>query len=59
MLQIYAYVYQKMMDFQRGRFDHQKLTTNGFFETIHKIFHVKIHPHYSHVTGKIIKIIMD
>ena len=48
-----------MMDFQRGRFDHQKLTTNGFFETIHKIFHVKIHPHHSHVTGKIIKIIMD
>ena len=53
-LQIYTYVYQKTMDFLRGRFDHQTLTTNGFFETIHKTINVKIYFHYLHVTGKII-----
>ena len=53
-LQIYASVYQKLMDFPRGKFDHQTLTTNDFFETIHKIVNVKVHLHHSYVTGKII-----
>ena len=53
MLQTYAYVYKKIMDFPRTKFYHQTLTSNGFFETIHKIINVKIHLYHSHVTGKI------
>lgn len=41
------------MDFPRSSFDHQTLTTNGFFKTICKIINVKIQFHHSHVTGKI------
>lgn len=58
-LQIYAYVYQKIMNFPRGRFDHQTLKTKELFETIHKIVNVKVHLHHSRVTGKIIRYAHD
>ena len=53
MLQTYACVYQRLMDFPQGKFDYETLTTIIFFENIHKITNVKIHLHRSHVTGKI------
>ena len=40
-LQIYAFVYQRIMDFPRGCF-------------VHKIINVKAHLHHSHITGNII-----
>ena len=53
-LQTYAFVYQRLMDFPEDRFVYETLTTINFFESIHRIINVKIHLHYSHVTGKII-----
>ena len=41
-LQLYAFVYQRIMDFPRGRFDYETLTTNSLFKSIHKIINVKV-----------------
>ena len=45
-LQIYEFVYQRLMDFPLGRFDYQTFTTIIFFENIPKIINVKIHLHH-------------
>ena len=42
------------MDFPRGRFYYETLTTNSLFESIRKIINVKVHLHYSHFRGKLI-----
>ena len=53
-LQIYAFVYQRIMDFPQCKFDYETVTTNDLFIYVHKIINVKIHLHHSHVTGKIL-----
>ena len=53
-LQIYVFVYQKLMDFPSGRVDFDSLTTQDLFESVHRVVIVKIHLHHSHVTGKIL-----
>ena len=52
-LQIYAFVYKRIMDFPQNTFDYETLTTNDLFVYVHKIINVKIHIHHWHVTGKI------
>ena len=52
-LKLYAYVYQKIMDFPQGKFDYETLTTHDLFVYVHKI-NVKIHLYHSHITGKIL-----
>ena len=55
MLQIYAFVYQMLMDFlTTSRFaKFEMLTMLDLFKTVHRVIIVKIHLHHSHVTGKI------
>ena len=53
-LQIYAFVYQRIMDFSHGCFDYETLTTNDLFDSVHKIINVKAHLHHSHITRNII-----
>ena len=53
-LQIYGFVYQRVMDFPQGYFDYETLTTNGLFDSVHKIINVKTHLHHSHITRNII-----
>ena len=53
-LQIYAFVYQRIMDFPQGCFDYETLTTNDLFDSVHKIINVKTHLYHSHITGNII-----
>ena len=53
-LQLYAYVYQKIMDFPQGRFDYETLTTHDLFVYVHKIINLKIHLHHSHIRGKVL-----
>ena len=53
MLQTYAFVYQRLMDFLQGKFYYETLTMTSFFESIHIIINVKIHLHHLLVTGKI------
>ena len=52
-LQLYAFVYQRIMNFLQTKFEFETLTTANLFEYVHKIINVKIHLHHSHVTGKI------
>ena len=51
MLQTYAFVYQRLIDFPQEKFDYK---TVNFFDSVHRIINVKIHLHHSHVTGKIV-----
>ena len=54
MLQVYAFVYQRLMDFPQRRFDYETLAANKLFDSVQKIINVKTHLHHSHITGKII-----
>ena len=54
MLQVYAFVYQRLMDFPQRRFDYETLATKELFDLVHKIINIKILLHHSHITGKII-----
>ena len=51
---LHAFVYQRIMDFPRGCFDYETLTTNDLFDSVHKIINVKTHLYHSHITGNII-----
>ena len=53
-LQVYAFVYQRLMDFPQRRFDYETLTTKELFDSVHKIINKKTHLHHSHTSGKII-----
>ena len=53
-LQLYAFVYQKIMRFPKTNFKIKTVTTGNLFEFVHKILNVKINLHHSHITGKII-----
>ena len=57
MLKTYAFVYQRLMDFPRGKFDYETLTTTTLFQNIHKIINVKIRLHHSRVTGNFLVLI--
>ena len=55
-LQIYAFVYQRLLDFLTAgsRFaEFETLTTLDLLEYIHRVINAKIDLHRSHVTGKI------
>ena len=49
-LQIYAFVYQKLMDFPSGQFDFHAFTVLDLFESVHRAVNVKIHLLHSKVT---------
>ena len=58
-LQLYAFIYQKLMCFPLTKFECETITTKDLFVDVHKIVNVKIHLHHSHVTGKIIGYVHD
>ena len=52
-LKLCAFIYDSLIDFPASSditFD--KITTTNFLKSIHKIIKVKVHLHYSHVTGR-------
>lgn len=51
-LQVYAFVYQRLMDFPQRRFDYETLATNELFDLVRKMINVKTYLHHSHITGK-------
>ena len=57
-LSLFAFVYQRIMNFPQTKFKSETLTTGNLFEYVHKI-NVKIHLLHSHVTRKIIKFAHD
>ena len=52
-LQLYAFVYDKIMSFPFTEFECETVTTADLFQSVHRIINVKIHLHHSHVTGEI------
>ena len=52
-LQLYAFVYDKIMRFPFSEFECETVTTTNFFVSVHRIINVKVHLHHSHVTGQI------
>ena len=52
-LQLYAFVYDKVMKFPFSKFECETVTTTNFFISVHRIINAKIHLHHSHVTGEV------
>ena len=58
-LQLYAFVYQRIMRSPKTNFEIKTVTTGNLFEFVHKIINVKINLHHSHITEKIIGYVHD
>ena len=52
-LQLYAFVYDKVMKFPFSKFECETVTTTNLFISVHRIINAKIHLHHSHVTGQV------
>ena len=52
-LQLYAFVYDKIMKFPFSQFECETVTTVNLFLSVYRIINVKIHLHHSHVAGEI------
>ena len=52
-LQLYAFVYDKIMKFPFSKFECETVTTTNLFVSVHRIINAKIHLHHSHVTGHV------
>ena len=52
-LQLYAFVYDKVMKFPSSKFECKTVTTVNLFQSVYRILNVKVHLHHSHVTGEI------
>ena len=52
-LQLYAFVYDKIMKFPFSQFECETVTTVNLFLSVYRIINAKIHLHHSHVTGEI------
>ena len=59
MLQVNAFVYHRLMDFPKGRFDYETLTTVIFFESIHRLISVQIYLYHSQGTDRIYSYVHD
>ena len=54
-IQIYAFIYQCLMDFPTCKFDDlTTVTTKNMFGKLYKVINSKVHLHHSHTTGEII-----
>ena len=52
-LQLYAFVYDKVMTFPFSKFECETVATDNFFISVYRIINGKIHLHHSHVTGEV------
>ena len=52
-LQLYAFVYDKIMKFPFSQFECETVTTTNLFLSVYRIINAKIHLHHSHVTGEV------
>ena len=58
-LQLYAFVYDNLIQFPVSDVSFDTITTNNFFRNVHRLLKVKVHLHHSHVTGKIYGYVHD
>ena len=52
-LQLYAFVYDKVMKFPFSKFEFETVRTTNLFQSVHKIINAKINLHHSHITGEV------
>ena len=52
-LNVYTYVYDKLLCFPRSDIEYETITTNKFFTNVHRLIRGKFHLHHSHITGEI------
>ena len=52
-LNVYTYVYDKLICFPRSNIEYETITTNKFFTNVHRLIRGKFHLHHSHITGEI------
>ena len=54
-MQIYAFIYQCLMDFPACKFDDlTTVTTKNMFNKLYKVINSKVHLHHSHIPGEVI-----
>ena len=58
-LQLYAFVYDNLIQFPVSDLSFDTITTNNFFRNVHRLLKVKVHLHHSYVTGEIYGYVHD
>ena len=58
-LKLYAFVYDRLIDFPKADFMYDTVTINHFFGNAYHLIKVKVHLHHSHITGKILGYVHD
>ena len=56
--QLYALVYDKLIDFPESDFVFDTITTDNFFRNIHRMLKVKVHLHHSHVMAMLMTFVI-
>ena len=58
-LKLYAFVYNRLVEFPEPDFAYDTVTKNNFFRNVYHMIKVKMHLHHSHVTGEILGYVHD
>ena len=56
--QLYALVYDKLIDFPESDFVFDTITTDNYFRNIHRMLKVKVHLHHSHVMAMLMTFVI-
>ena len=58
-LKLYAFVYDKLVEFPESDIVYDTITTDNFFRNVYHMIKLKMHLHHSHVTGEILGYVYD
>ena len=58
-LKIDAFVYNLLVHFPVADMQYETFTADSFFINVHRLIKMKVHLHHSHITGKILGVIID
>ena len=59
LLKVMAYVYQNLIALPQHKFEFETVCSTNFFRNLYRLLKVKIHLHYSYITGKILGYVHD
>ena len=58
-MKLYAFVYDKLVEFPESDIAYDTITTKIFFRNVYHMIKFKMHLHHSHVTGEILGYVHD
>ena len=58
-LELYAFVYDKLVEFPKSDITYDTITTDNFFRNVYRMIKVKMHLHHPHITGEILGYVHD